>query len=88
MIQLLTNFYFLNQNILAWRGLTEQRSFFAERGWAVTNNGTVVGNVYTALRQPIEDFGYIGLPSVMIAMGCFFVFLYNYLLYLIDQLFL
>ena len=69
-------FYFLNQSILAWRGLTEQRSFFAERGWAVTNNGTVVGNVYTAFRQPIEDFGYIGLPSVMIAMGCFFVFLY------------
>lgn len=69
-------FYFLNQNILAWRGITEQRSFFAERGWAVTNNGTVVGNVYTAMRQPIEDFGFIGLPSVMGVMGCFFVFLY------------
>lgn len=69
-------FYFLNQNIAAWRGKDEHRSFFAERGWAVTNNGTVVGNVYTALRQPIEDFGYIGLPSVMSVMGCFFVFIY------------
>lgn len=69
-------FYFLNQSILAWRGIKEQRSFFAERGWAVTNNGTVVGNVYTAMRQPIEDFGYLGLPSIMSVMGCFFVFLY------------
>lgn len=69
-------FYFLNQNILAWRGMREQRSFFAERGWAVTNNGTVVGNVYTAMRQPIEDFGYIGLPIVMSIMGSFYVFFY------------
>ena len=69
-------FYFLNQNLLAWRGITEQRTFFAERGWAVTNNGTVVGNVYTAMRQPIEDFGYIGLPIVMSVMGCFYAFFY------------
>ena len=69
-------FYFLNQNILAWTGNVKERSFFAERGWAVTNNGTIIGNVYTALRQPIEDFGYIGLPLVMGVMGCFFVFLY------------
>ena len=69
-------FYFLNQNILAWAGKAEQRSFFSQRGWAWTNNGTRVGNVYTAMRQPIEDFGYIGLPVVMSIMGCFYMFLY------------
>lgn len=69
-------FYSLNQSIAVWTGKVEHRSFYAERGWAWTNNGKRIGNVYTAMRQPIEDFGYIGLPSVMSVMGCFFVFLY------------
>lgn len=69
-------FYYLNQNIAAWLGKQEYRSSIAERGFQRTANGTSIGNVYTAMRHPIADFGYFGLPVVMSAMGCFFTFLY------------
>lgn len=69
-------FYYLNQNIAAWLGKEEYRSSISEKGFQISPNGTYVGNVYTALRHPIADFGYLGLPVVMSVMGCFFTFFY------------
>lgn len=69
-------FYFLNQSIGAWLKIPEYRYSISGKGFQRSNNGTYVGNVYTALRHPIADFGYVGLPVVMFSMGCFFTFFY------------
>lgn len=69
-------FYYLNQSIGAWLDMPEYRYSIAKKGFQKSNNGTYVGNVYTALRHPIADFGYGGLPVVMLTMGIFFTFFY------------
>lgn len=69
-------FYYLNQSIGAWLRMPEYRYSIADKGFQKSNNGTYVGNVYTALRHPIADFGYGGLPVVMFSMGTFFTFFY------------
>ena len=74
-------FYYLNQSIGAWFGISELRynmvrTDLANGDFAISPNGTYVGNVYTTFRALIEDFGYIGIPVVMFIMGCFFTLFY------------
>lgn len=74
-------FYYLNQSIGVWFGIPEMRynlirDDLAHGDFAISPNGTYVGNVYTTFRALIEDFGYAGIPVVMFTMGSFFTFFY------------
>jgi oligosaccharide repeat unit polymerase len=44
-----------------------------------TSNGIVMGNVYTAFRSYIHDFGFLGMIICLIALSLFFSIYHNYL---------
>ena len=67
-------FYTLNQNIAVRIEGGERYIFYKE--FRQSPNGTYLGNVYTALRAPYHDFGFLGMLAVMIVMGMFFTYFY------------
>ena len=67
-------FYYLNVSLNVLFGKPERYPFYKE--FIKSPNGTLIGNVYTALRPPYQDFGFWGMIRVMLIMGAFFTFLY------------
>jgi oligosaccharide repeat unit polymerase len=67
-------FYALNQNIAVRTKGGERYIFYKE--FRQSPNGTWLGNVYTALRAPYHDFGFMGMIVVMFIMGLFFTYFY------------
>lgn len=68
-------FYNLNQSIRVLFDHPELKYIFYKE-FRQSPNGTYIGNVYTALRPPYYDFGFIGMVIVMLLMGALFTFLY------------
>lgn len=68
-------FHNINVNIGTWLNKPELITKFYKE-FRYSPNGTLIGNVYTALRPPLRDFGFAGMIIVMILMGLFFTFLY------------
>ena len=68
-------FYQLNQSIGAWFNKPELRYIFYKE-YRRSPNGIYIGNIYTALRPPYYDFGFVGMIIVMMLMGVFFTLFY------------
>ncbi|ASN59591.1 hypothetical protein CG419_02685 [Latilactobacillus curvatus] len=48
--------------------------------WAVSSNGSVIGNIYGADRRFLADYGEIGIPIMNAIMGVFYGGFYGILL--------
>ena len=68
-------FYQMNHSIGAYFNKPELRYIFYKE-YRTSPGGTLIGNVYTALRPPYYDFGLIGMILVMLLMGLFITYFY------------
>ena len=68
-------FYYLNKSLGAWLNKPELQFAFPKE-FRRSPNGTVIGNVYTALRAPYKDFGFVGMLIFLFIVGIFFTWLY------------
>lgn len=68
-------FFALNRNFAIWLNMPELLYVFYKE-FRMSPNGIVIGNVYTALRPPYQDFGYIGMLLFMFCMGNFYTYFY------------